>query len=101
MQYRETAVVPRESILRAESEWLSSIKADLVVRSVLPCCDSVHVESMEHYYYKGILASHRGCNAWSELGHGVLLVQVSDVVPVVCRVAADMGVRSVCIGNFR
>jgi len=47
--------VPRESILRAESEWLSSIKADLVV---------------------------------------------SDVVPVVCRVAADMGVRSVCIGNF-
>jgi len=54
-KYRETAVVPRESILRAESEWLSSIKADLVV---------------------------------------------SDVVPVVCRVAADMGVRSVCIGNF-
>ncbi|PUZ59232.1 hypothetical protein GQ55_4G024000 [Panicum hallii var. hallii] len=54
-KYREAAVVPRESILRAESEWLSSIKADLVV---------------------------------------------SDVVPVVCRVAADMGVRSVCIGNF-
>ena len=63
MQYREAAVVTRESILRAESEWLSSIKADLVVRSVLPCCDSVHVESMEHYYYKGILARHRGCNA--------------------------------------
>jgi len=55
-KYRETAVVPRESILRAESEWLSSIKADLVV---------------------------------------------SDVVPVVCRAAADMGVRSVCIANFR
>ncbi|RLN11821.1 hypothetical protein C2845_PM09G23270 [Panicum miliaceum] len=54
-KYREAAVVPRESILRAESEWLSSIKVDLVV---------------------------------------------SDVVPVVCRVAADMGVRSVCIGNF-
>ncbi|KAG2614045.1 hypothetical protein PVAP13_4KG375902 [Panicum virgatum] len=54
-KYRETAVVPRESILRAESEWLSSIKADLVV---------------------------------------------SDVVPVVCRAAADMGVRSVCIANF-
>ncbi|RLM55829.1 L-arabinokinase-like isoform X1 [Panicum miliaceum] len=54
-KYREAAVVPRESILRAESEWLSSIKADLVV---------------------------------------------SDVVPVVCRVAADMGARSVCIGNF-
>ncbi|TVU07715.1 hypothetical protein EJB05_41081 [Eragrostis curvula] len=54
-KYRETAVVPRESILRAEAEWLSSIKADLVV---------------------------------------------SDVVPVVCRVAADVGIRSVCIGNF-
>ncbi|KAF8772151.1 hypothetical protein HU200_006149 [Digitaria exilis] len=54
-KYHEAAVVPRESILRAESEWLSSIKADLVV---------------------------------------------SDVVPVVCRVAANMGIRSVCIGNF-
>nr|CAB3494936.1 unnamed protein product [Digitaria exilis] len=28
------------------------------------------------------------------------LEKVSDVVPVVCRVAADMGIRSVCIGNF-
>ncbi|KAK3131212.1 hypothetical protein QOZ80_6BG0503530 [Eleusine coracana subsp. coracana] len=54
-KYHETAVVPRESILRDEAEWLSSIKADLVV---------------------------------------------SDVVPVVCRVAADVGIRSVCIGNF-
>nr|CAB3471359.1 unnamed protein product [Digitaria exilis] len=54
-KYHEAAVVPRQSILRAESEWLSSIKADLVV---------------------------------------------SDVVPVVCRVAANMGIRSVCIGNF-
>ncbi|XP_062234198.1 L-arabinokinase-like isoform X2 [Phragmites australis] len=54
-KYRETAVVPRESILRAEVEWLSSIKADLVV---------------------------------------------SDVVPVVCKAAADAGIRSVCIGNF-
>ncbi|CAN6220188.1 unnamed protein product [Urochloa humidicola] len=54
-KYREAAVVPRESILKTESDWLSSIKADLVV---------------------------------------------SDVVPVVCKVAADMGIRSVCIGNF-
>ncbi|KAL6603260.1 hypothetical protein ACP70R_043621 [Stipagrostis hirtigluma subsp. patula] len=54
-KYRETAVVPRESILRAEVEWLGSIKADLVV---------------------------------------------SDVVPIVCRAAADAGIRSVCIGNF-
>ncbi|CAL4966539.1 unnamed protein product [Urochloa decumbens] len=54
-KYREAAVVPRESILREETEWLSSIKADLVI---------------------------------------------SDVVPVVCKVAADMGIRSVCIGNF-
>ncbi|XP_066369481.1 L-arabinokinase-like isoform X1 [Miscanthus floridulus] len=54
-KYREVAVVPRESILRAEAEWLSSIKADLVV---------------------------------------------SDVVPIVCRVASDLGVCSVCIGNF-
>ncbi|CAN6192994.1 unnamed protein product [Urochloa humidicola] len=54
-KYHEAAVVPRESILRAESDWLNSIKTDLVV---------------------------------------------SDVVPVVCKVAADMGIRSVCIGNF-
>ncbi|KAJ1260746.1 hypothetical protein BS78_10G255900 [Paspalum vaginatum] len=54
-KYREAAVVPREAILRAEAEWLSSIKADLVA---------------------------------------------SDVVPVVCRVAADLGIPSVCIGNF-
>lgn len=31
MQYHQTAVVPRESILRTEVEWLNSIKADLVV----------------------------------------------------------------------
>uniref|UniRef100_A0ACD5UIC4 Uncharacterized protein n=1 Tax=Avena sativa TaxID=4498 RepID=A0ACD5UIC4_AVESA len=54
-KYHQTAVVPRESILRTEAEWLSSVKADLVV---------------------------------------------SDVVPVVCRAAADAGIRSVCIGNF-
>ncbi|CAD6338439.1 unnamed protein product [Miscanthus lutarioriparius] len=54
-KYREAAVVARESILMAEAEWLSSIKAELVV---------------------------------------------SDVVPIVCRVASDLGIRSVCIGNF-
>ncbi|KAL5223591.1 hypothetical protein ABZP36_010230 [Zizania latifolia] len=54
-KYHQTAVVLRESILRTEVEWLTSIKADLVV---------------------------------------------SDVVPVACRVAADAGIRSVCIGNF-
>lgn len=37
----------------------------------------------------------------SELGCDVLLGQVSDVVPIVCKVASDLGVRSVCIGNFR
>jgi L-arabinokinase len=25
---------------------------------------------------------------------------ISDVVPVACRVAADVGIPSVCIGNF-
>jgi L-arabinokinase len=37
MQYHQTAVVPREAILRAEVEWLTSIKADLVVRPVYFC----------------------------------------------------------------
>jgi L-arabinokinase len=36
MQYHQTAVVPRESILKTEAEWLGSVKADLVV--LLPCC---------------------------------------------------------------
>jgi hypothetical protein len=31
MQYHQTAVVPRESILKTEVEWLHTIKADLVV----------------------------------------------------------------------
>jgi hypothetical protein len=31
VQYHQTAVVPRESILKTEAEWLNSIKADLVV----------------------------------------------------------------------
>ncbi|KAG0470682.1 hypothetical protein HPP92_017382 [Vanilla planifolia] len=35
-QYHETAVVPRTSILTTEVEWLSSIKADLVVSDVVP-----------------------------------------------------------------
>uniref|UniRef100_A0A7C9CUA8 L-arabinokinase n=1 Tax=Opuntia streptacantha TaxID=393608 RepID=A0A7C9CUA8_OPUST len=35
-KYHETAVVPRESILKTEVEWLNSIKADLVVSDVVP-----------------------------------------------------------------
>jgi hypothetical protein len=31
VQYHQTTVVPRESILKTEAEWLNSIKADLVV----------------------------------------------------------------------
>jgi hypothetical protein len=34
-QYSETAVVPRDSILETEVEWLNSIKADLVVLKTL------------------------------------------------------------------
>uniref|UniRef100_A0A7N0U756 L-arabinokinase n=1 Tax=Kalanchoe fedtschenkoi TaxID=63787 RepID=A0A7N0U756_KALFE len=35
-KYKETAVVPRESILATETEWLHSINADLVVSDVVP-----------------------------------------------------------------
>lgn len=35
-KYAETAVVPRETILATEVEWLKSIKADLVVSDVVP-----------------------------------------------------------------
>ncbi|KAL3502183.1 hypothetical protein ACH5RR_036632 [Cinchona calisaya] len=35
-KYSETAVVPRDSILATEVEWLNSIKADLVVSDVVP-----------------------------------------------------------------
>ncbi|KAL2548136.1 L-arabinokinase [Forsythia ovata] len=35
-KYSETAVVPRDSILATEVEWLKSIKADLVVSDVVP-----------------------------------------------------------------
>ncbi|GAB4854102.1 D-arabinose 1-dehydrogenase (NAD(P)(+)) [Ancistrocladus abbreviatus] len=35
-KYHETAVVPRDSILKTEVEWLNSIKADLVVSDVVP-----------------------------------------------------------------
>ncbi|KAK4782774.1 hypothetical protein SAY86_007148 [Trapa natans] len=35
-KYSETAVVPRDSILVTEVEWLNSIKADLVVSDVVP-----------------------------------------------------------------
>ncbi|KAL2544493.1 L-arabinokinase [Forsythia ovata] len=35
-KYSETAVVPRDSILETEVEWLKSIKADLVVSDVVP-----------------------------------------------------------------
>lgn len=31
----------------------------------------------------------------------ILQQQVSDVVPVACRAAADAGIRSVCVTNFR
>ncbi|GER39757.1 galactokinase [Striga asiatica] len=35
-KYSETAVVPRDTILATEVEWLKSIKADLVVSDVVP-----------------------------------------------------------------
>ncbi|XP_022881415.1 L-arabinokinase-like isoform X2 [Olea europaea var. sylvestris] len=35
-KYSETAIVPRDSILAKEVEWLKSIKADLVVSDVVP-----------------------------------------------------------------
>lgn len=35
LQYSETAVVPRASILATEVEWLKSIKADFVVKELL------------------------------------------------------------------
>ncbi|CAM8967566.1 unnamed protein product [Rhodiola kirilowii] len=35
-KYKETAVIPRESILDTETKWLSSIKADLVISDVVP-----------------------------------------------------------------
>lgn len=35
-KYHETAVVPRDSILKTEVEWLNSIKADLVISDVVP-----------------------------------------------------------------
>ncbi|KAK1367624.1 L-arabinokinase [Heracleum sosnowskyi] len=35
-KYSETAVAPRDSILKTEVEWLHSIKADLVVSDVVP-----------------------------------------------------------------
>ncbi|WOL08538.1 L-arabinokinase-like isoform X1 [Canna indica] len=35
-KYRQTAVIPRSSILATEVEWLNSIKADLVVSDVVP-----------------------------------------------------------------
>ncbi|KAJ4963559.1 hypothetical protein NE237_023498 [Protea cynaroides] len=35
-KYSQTAVVPRDSILKTEVEWLNSIKADLVVSDVVP-----------------------------------------------------------------
>ncbi|KAI5673041.1 hypothetical protein M9H77_13405 [Catharanthus roseus] len=35
-KYSDTAVVPRDSILATEVEWLNSIKADLVVSDVVP-----------------------------------------------------------------
>ncbi|KAJ8451334.1 hypothetical protein Cgig2_014106 [Carnegiea gigantea] len=35
-KYHETAVVPREAILKTEVEWLKSIKADLAITDVVP-----------------------------------------------------------------
>jgi hypothetical protein len=70
----------------------SAVRSD--IQSVYGCSGTVR---------KGVLRRH----VWamselsSELGCDVFLGQVSDVVPIVCRVASDMGVPSVCIGNFR
>lgn len=101
MQYREAAVVPRESILRAEAEWLSSIKADLVV--TLSALWSLLLFGDQTFNQCSTDGCRRCVWATSELSSelAVLLGQVSDVVPIVCRVASDLGVCSVCIGNFR
>ncbi|GJY06446.1 hypothetical protein Tco_0373500 [Tanacetum coccineum] len=71
-KYSETAVAPRDSILATEVEWLNSIKADLVSVSMVR----------------------------SVICEDCLMEQVSDVVAVACRAAADAGIRSVCVTNF-
>lgn len=42
IQYHQTAVVPRDSILATEVEWLNSIKADLVVNIYASVLNSIY-----------------------------------------------------------
>ncbi|KAF5726319.1 L-arabinokinase-like [Tripterygium wilfordii] len=44
-KYSETAVTPRSSILETETEWLNSIKADLVVSDVVPVACSAAADA--------------------------------------------------------
>ncbi|RDY10485.1 L-arabinokinase [Mucuna pruriens] len=79
-KYSETAVKPRASILAQETEWLNSVKADLVQQ----------LKTRENTF---ILYLVDPCKA-------NMRKQVSDVVPVACRAAADAGIHSVCVTNF-
>uniref|UniRef100_A0A6N2KM50 Uncharacterized protein n=1 Tax=Salix viminalis TaxID=40686 RepID=A0A6N2KM50_SALVM len=64
-----------------------------------------------YYVTVMVLAMHSCCRGiiglWSSTADALTvdrlasLEKVSDVVPVACRAAADAGIRSVCVTNFR
>uniref|UniRef100_A0A453NAA5 L-arabinokinase n=1 Tax=Aegilops tauschii subsp. strangulata TaxID=200361 RepID=A0A453NAA5_AEGTS len=68
-KYHQTAVVPREAILRTEVEWLHSIKADLVGFGCCPGgvqggCRRWHSLRVCHEFQLGLHLCRVRCSSW-------------------------------------
>jgi hypothetical protein len=115
-KYSRTAVVNRTAVLAVEVDWLKSIKVNLVVRS-LP----KHARLMADQFNEvreGVVISLqvsmlvrvvKNCELLDLYPSRMKLFerssfypkQVSDIVPIACQAAAQAGIPSVCISNFR
>jgi hypothetical protein len=115
-KYSRTAVVNRTAVLAVEVDWLKSIKANLVVRSlpkharlmadqfdevregvVISLQVSMLVRVVENCELLDLYPSRRKLFERSSF----YPKQVSDIVPIACQAAAQAGIPSVCISNFR
>lgn len=98
LQYAKTAVIPRASLLDTEAKWLQSINANLVVSFFRRWETRNQILLMWFCFILLLIVF-----TWfTTLFHiSCLWKQVSDIVPIACAAAAQAGIPSVCVTNFR
>ncbi|CAN6881987.1 unnamed protein product [Brassica oleracea var. botrytis] len=104
-------VEPGMTFMSSPARLISEIQSPrLKIRKVLLDCGAVQADaltvdrlaSLEKYVETTVVPRAEILKTEVEWLHSIKTdFVVSDVVPVACRAAADAGIRSVCVTNFR